>query len=90
MKLNMTIQQRILDDLAIFLGVSREIAGSALFMLSQHGVVLQVEGELPEPCEWAAINDKLVLGATSIYKVAQDDMLKAGYVATVPLIEGEG
>ena len=36
-------------------------------------------GELPEPCEWAAINDKLVLGASSIYKVAQQDMLNAEY-----------
>ena len=41
-------------------------------------LLIEVEGELPECVKWAAIDHIEVKGASSIYKVAQQDMLKAG------------
>ena len=37
-------------------------------------VILSDNQKLPEPCEWAALNGKLVPGARNIYKIAQQNM----------------
>ncbi len=53
--------------------------------LHSQGVVRKVEGELPE---WELKNTGSEL-ENAIYRIARQDMLKAGYTLTVPLIEEE-
>lgn len=63
-----------------------ELADKVIQFLHSQGVVLKVEGELPEMKD-------IILGATweeqrnVSYSQSQQDMLKAGYEATEPLIE---
>lgn len=58
-----------------------------LTYLHSQGVVLRVDKELPEMPKWAVLKGMPISGANGITFVAQQDMLKAGYVAVEPLID---
>ena len=76
----MTKQEEIKDWLEHNLDIST--ARFVLQYLHDNNVVIKVEGELPE---WALVG----IGSETekaIYRVAQQDMLKAGYTPTEPLI----
>ena len=60
-----------------------------LSYLHSQGVVIKVEGELPEEPTWCSLDGKAIRGARSVYKIAQQDILNAGYAPVEPLIEGD-
>ena len=68
--------------------------------LHSQGVVIKVDRELPENPIWATLEKTVISGAGietreqiklegagSTYKIAQQEMLQAGYVAVEPLIK---
>ncbi len=68
---------------------TNEMARQAVAQLHSQGVAIKVEGELPEITFPSHVNELSTVGlvASAWYDRCQQDMLKAGYVKTEPLIE---
>ena len=67
-------------------GLVREARREIIKMQDSQGVVIKVERELPENAYLISSTGKMDIDYKMGYRGAQQDMLKAGYVAVEPLI----
>ena len=83
--------ERTIVDERLILGYSGKLASKILSYLHSQGVVIEVERELPEypyPLVTQIAGEMEIIDTWhKIYNEAQSDMLKAGYVAVVPIKE---
>lgn len=77
----------IVTDHAFYRRTEEDTVNRILSYLHSQGVVIKVERELPEVPLWAIRDGIEIKSADIVYKLALQDMLRAGYVATEPLIK---